>query len=457
MDYDVIVAGAGPGGTIAARDLARAGHKVGLFDSEELETMGKSIVVEAERKMFTDVDVRVPSGDEVPYHQKRMRVFSGRGRECFTLEGEHPAMSIRLDEFSRRMAKEAIGAGAEFVGGHKATGPLMEDGAVGGARFSTSDGEKEYRAAITIDATGFAGAIVRGLDPSLGVEFVDRKEDVVLAENYFHDIDVDKAREAVANRVHLDDEVWNRLAGHGNYSTEYSYLSIEKRRAYILLGRKATYDQPPLIDVIDHFREEQGYYGDCLYGGQGPIRVRRALDQLVCPGFMVVGEAACTIINAHGSGVSSALYTGHLAAKTASRVLKEGRDPDTAALWPYSYKYQSGRGAVLATYAAQKLLLDTMKQEEVWALLEDGGMQPEDLFNGAVPKAMSASAKTLPGRALGILKNPGMIGALVKMGKVIASVKKHYENYPPEHDAARVKEWKRRNAEIFEPLDRAAT
>ncbi len=457
MNYDVIVVGAGPGGALAARDLARAGLSVALFDANEREKLGFTIMVESEKATFDLVGVRRPEGEEIPYHQKRMRVFSKKDKDCFTLEGEHPAMAHRLDELAQRITGEAVDAGAVFHGGHKALGPIVEDGKVVGATFKTADGEVEARAKISIDASGFAGALARELSPEMGIGFEDKKSDVVIAENYFHQIDVDQAKEAIAARRHDDEEIWNKLGAFGNFSTLYSYLSLEKQRAYVLLGRKASYgDQAPIIDVIDHFREDQGYYGDCLFGGQGPIRVRRAWDQLVADGFMVIGEAACTIIPAHGSGVSSALITANLAAKTAARVIKDGREPDTAALWPYTHEYQSGRGAILATYAAQKLLLDLIDNDMLTTMLESGAMQAEDIYNGAVPEAMGASLASIPGRLLGIIKNPGVIGTVVKMGMIIAKVKTHYENYPSAYEPAAVKSWKAKNQEIFGPLDAAS-
>ena len=63
MEFDVVVAGAGPGGCMAARDLSRAGLKVGLFDTNDKENLSRPIVIEAEKAMFDTVGVRAPEGD----------------------------------------------------------------------------------------------------------------------------------------------------------------------------------------------------------------------------------------------------------------------------------------------------------------------------------------------------------------------------------------------------------
>lgn len=159
------------------------------------------------------------------------------------------------------------------------------------------------------------------------------------------------------------------------------------------------------------------------------------------------------MIPAHGSGVASALYAGHLAAKVGASALKQG-ETSTRALWPYSHKYQSGRGATLACYDVNKLVVESLTNDQLSRLMEYGVMAPEDTWNAAVPKPVSMSLRSLPGRVIGLIKAPDLLGPVVDMGMSIATVKKHYKNYPREYDCEVIKQWKEKAAQIFAPLSK---
>ncbi|HOX38919.1 MAG TPA: NAD(P)/FAD-dependent oxidoreductase [Candidatus Brocadiia bacterium] len=452
MDFDVIVVGAGPGGCIAARDLARAKFRVALFDKDNRDTLGKTIIVEAQRAMFDLVGIPQLQGDEVPYQERRTRTFSKRRKECFAIEAGHVCASLYLDRFAKKLLAEAEKDGAQFFGGWTAKEPVVKGKRVAGVRFDRGGTTEDVAAKLVIDATGYDAALVSKLGPDLGIEFEDRQADLVIAENHFHEAGEHNAKKAVKEGRQGDDEVWMRLGAYGNYSTEYSFLSIQKQRAYILIGFKADYRQPPIKDLTKAFREDAGYYGKWLYGGAGPIRVRRSLDQLVADGFMVIGEAACQVMPTNGSGVASALYAGHLAAKVAAPALKE-RAPTAGDLWRYAREYQSGRGAVLATHDAAKLLLDHLPNDRIADMLESGVMQPDDIHSGSVPEFMKIKPESLPGRALALIRNPALIRFVMRTGKAASAVRKHYEAYPRRYDAKEIRAWKEAAKRIFEPME----
>lgn len=453
MDFDVLVVGAGPAGCLAARDIALYGFKVGLFDLNTRENLGKRVIIEIEKTIFGKTDAPYPVGDEIPYHGKRTRVFTKDGKEVFTVEGKHPAVAVYLDRFTRKLLAQAESAGAVFYGGYRAESPIVQGNRVIGVRFYHKEKSCDIKARIVIDASGFNAVIARRLDHEFGMDFSNNPNDVVRAENGFYEIDIEKARQAVAQRKAGDEEVWARFGFTTPYSTEYSHLSLAGKRAYILIGYKAEYDGPPPSHYIDSFIKRQGYFGNQVHGGKGLIRIRHSLDKLATDGFMAVGEAGCTVIPTHGSGGASALYTGKLAAETAVSALK-ANDVSAAALWNYSWKYQTTRGALLASFDITRLTVDSFTPEQLSVMLESKITTPEDFKNAAVPKGISFSLRSTLMRLKGLARNPSLTAPIFRMAQAAVKVSLHYRRYPKYYDKNTFEEWKRGKEELFKPFQR---
>ncbi len=450
MDFDAIVIGAGPAGCIAARDLARKGLQVGLFESAPREKLGRPIIVEVERAIFRHVDLMPPAGDEIPYHPRCIRFISPRGREAFILRGA-PCTSLFLDRFARRLLEEAEAAGVRFFGGYRAKRAVIDGGRVCGAVFAHRRRREEVRARLSIDATGFEAALARTLDPDLGLVMRDDPRDVVVAANFYHRIDPDKAVRAVHSGLHGDDEIRARVGTFGSYSTKFSYLSLHRQRAYILIGHKADFAGPPLQELIDDFRSRQGYYGKRLHGGEGPIRIARTLDSLVCDGFMVVGEAASMVIPVNGSGVASALLAGHMAARAAAKALRNGR-PTTEALWPYAARYHRGRGSVLAVFDAVRHMTEALSPDQIADMMESGFSGPDDILRASSPRPFSFSPPSLVHRVRGLVRHPTLIRPILKTAKAALAIGRHYQRYPEQYDWAEFEAWAEKSRRIFAAL-----
>lgn len=167
-DFDVVVVGAGPAGCVIARDLARSGFDVALFDAEARDKIGKPIILEVDKPIFDKVQVSLPPDDEVLYSPRRIRVFSPAGKQAFLYEGEHPSVALYFDKFVKRLLSETEKSGAKFFEKHEATDTLVKNGKVCGVDFKRGDGAHEVRAPLVVDATGFNAALVRKLDPGAG-------------------------------------------------------------------------------------------------------------------------------------------------------------------------------------------------------------------------------------------------------------------------------------------------
>lgn len=447
MDFDVIVAGAGPAGCLTARDLARNGFQVGLFDAAVREKLGKPIIVEVEKSVFSKVGLTPPTGDEIPYHPKHARIFSSRGVEAFDVNGI-PTVALCLDRFAKKLVVEAEAEGVHFFSGHKARNTVRNGNRVCGAVFVHNRRRQEARARLVIDATGFEAALVRSLDPDLGMAFQEDPGDVVLAANYLYEIDPDRAAEAVSRGIHGDEELRISLGMFGSYSTEFSHLSLEKKQAYILIGHKADVDAPPMHTLINRFKKGQGYYRKRILGDKGRIRIAHVLDRLVCNGFMAVGEAGSMVIPINGSGVSTALLAGQTAADTASRALALG-PPSTETLWPFASAFHRGRGAILATFDVMRLAMENLNSEQVAELLESGLSGPEEFVNANLVRPLLLSPSRLPQQIRSLARHPDLIRPLVKAAITALAVHRHYRRYPATHEQTEFIAWKAKTRRLF--------
>jgi flavin-dependent dehydrogenase len=453
-DYDVIVAGAGPGGCVAAMKLAQAGHRVALFDSSEESTLGKPIIIETERSIFPIAGVDAPAGDMVPYHAECIRYISPRGKEVFSIDGRGNGTPIGmyLDRYTRALLEKAVRSGVTFLGGHRVIAPAVSSGRVTGIKFASSKGEGTATAKITIDATGFNASLVRALPEDAGFEFPGDDRHVVSAENSFNETIPGAAEEAVRLGRHGDEEVRTRLGDYGPYSTVYSFLSTRKNRAYILIGLKKTVEGRITAGrAIDDFIRDAGWFGRKIHGGSGCIRIRHSLDKLVADGFMAIGEAACMVFPMHASGVASSMYAGLIAAKTASGALFSG-DTSERALWPYSAEYQTTRGRRLAAYDVTRLTIDTFTENDVADMMESGLLNKEDIMNGLLVSDPVITAATLPERIRGMARHPRFIPVLAGMGLTLNSVLSHYRKYPKEYNPAAFDSWRCRKKALFRRL-----
>jgi len=200
--------------------------------------------------------------------------------------------------------------------------------------------------------------------------------------------------------------------------------------------------------LIADFKKRQPYFGKRLYGGKGQIRIAHTLDRLVCNGFMVAGEAANMVIPLHGSGVSSALYSGCLAAKVASGPLRQG-SPGTAELWPYAARYHRSRGAVLAGYNALRLTLESLNHQQVTHLLESGFSGPEDMINSMIPRPLSVTPSSLPRRIICLARRPDLARPLLSAGASIIAIQRHYQGYPRTYSHQKVAAWEKKARRLF--------
>ncbi|MDI3280856.1 MAG: geranylgeranyl reductase family protein [Bacillota bacterium] len=158
MAWDVIVVGAGPAGSTAARHLARAGYRVLLLERAELPRYKPcaGALAAAARPYLELAPQQLASAVEDSFRRVEITLC---GREPLHLELEEPIADLvdrsRLDLL---LAEEASRAGAILRPGCPAYSTEVDSG---GVTVQTAAGPE--RAAVVVGADGATGVVARSL------------------------------------------------------------------------------------------------------------------------------------------------------------------------------------------------------------------------------------------------------------------------------------------------------
>jgi menaquinone-9 beta-reductase len=166
-EADVIVVGAGPGGSAAAYHMARHGLRVLLLEKTEFpreKVCGDGLTPRATRQL---IRMGVDTSEKAGWLQNRgLRVIGGGVR----LELDWPELAsfpsyglvrTRLD-FDDMLAKRAVEAGAILRTNVTVTGPVLDDdGRAIGVTAKTGPGKEpvQFRAPLVVAADGVSGKL----------------------------------------------------------------------------------------------------------------------------------------------------------------------------------------------------------------------------------------------------------------------------------------------------------
>lgn len=163
MKADVVIAGAGPAGSVAAALLAARGMRVVLCDRAAFprdKTCGDALIADS----LAALD-RLGLGERVALRAavaSALDVISPRG-VTLSLPGELRVLPRR--ELDQILLEHAAASGAEFRRMSVET-PVIEDGRVAGIRGKDAAGRSHtVRAPLTVLATGANGGVLRAFDP----------------------------------------------------------------------------------------------------------------------------------------------------------------------------------------------------------------------------------------------------------------------------------------------------
>lgn len=303
MDYDVIVVGAGPGGSTAAYELARRGVKVGLFEQKPLpryKPCGGCLSLKIDHILEPDFH---PLVEKTVYGA----TFSFEGVDEFPVRSKRPvAYMVMRDRFDHFLAEKARRAGADVRTSERVTDAAETPE---GVRVKTAKGE--YEARYLVGADGANGIVARclGLTP-------DRRVAVCVEAEVKTG---PRAPHPPADEVRI--EFGSIPFGYGWVFPKGDHLSIGIGGLRDKIGNPREFYDAFLVDMdlVDAITDEKrkGYIIPVFAGGREPIASGRTL---------LVGDAAALVDPFLGEGVYYAIRSGQFATQVIADALS-AKDP----------------------------------------------------------------------------------------------------------------------------------
>ncbi len=317
--YDIIIVGGGPAGSTFAFHVARAGLNV--------------IVLEKDR----DIGMPVRCGEAVSdaglriFHEPRDRWIRSEINRIKLTAPNRTSIEFDLSEsgyildrriFDYDLAQFAANEGARIVTRAYVSGLIWDQDRVAGVTGTYMSEPFELKARIVVGADGVESRIGRfaGIRTQLKLKDMESAIQKTVAG-----IDV------ASNRF---DFYLSQFWAPGGYLWVFPKGD---RMANIGLGISGNHAKAGKAAhrFLDDFLAEYYPEASVLTTVVGGVPVAATVKTMVKDGLMLVGDAAHTVNPVTGGGIISGMRSGLLAAETAVKVLKEGREPTASALKQY--------------------------------------------------------------------------------------------------------------------------
>lgn len=383
-EYDVIVVGAGPGGSVAARTAA---EDCDVLLIEKRQEIGAPVRCAEGVLKSAFIELAQPDDRWISSYVRGYRIFAPDGT---TLEVSAEAMGIEgvlayiLERkiFDRELAKDAARAGADVLVRTRATGLVVEDGAVMGVKIESLGENFEVRSKVVIGADGVESKVGRWA----GINTALKLKDVAVGAQYLM-ADVDVAEDFC--------EIYVGSQAAGGYA--WVFPKGEKL-ANVGVGMPASMlkERRP-IDYLDEFVSKEFPEGQQLglIIGSGPCSDE--LKTTISNGLMLIGDAAHHCDPLSGGGITNAMEDGGLAGKVASKAVKQ-RDASVHVLKEYEVlRRRSVFGKLQKHDYRIKEFVTTLSDDELNKLIRAlKGIRPRDMHVlGVTRRLVAASPKVL--------------------------------------------------------------
>ena len=334
MKYDVVVIGAGPGGSLAARTAAEKGLEVLLVEKRQeigvpvrcAEGIGKK-----DLQRFVEIDKKFIASEVVG-----AKIYAPDGTEVTLTEemaGNEVGYVLERKIFDRHLARLAAKAGADVIVKTTAVGmERQKDGTVR-VKLRRMGEEFEVETKIVIGADGVESRVGKwaGIDTTLKLDEIESCVQYLMTGI---DFDPEYCHFWIGRRIAPGGYIWLFPKGNGS--------------ANVGIGVMPSLAEKTPKEYLDEFiKEKFGDEGEIIEFVAGAVPVIGEIKTAVADNVMLVGDAARHADPITGGGIANAMKAGYYAGLVAAEAVEKG-DYSAKTLKKYDELWKNDFGKDLA-------------------------------------------------------------------------------------------------------------
>lgn len=367
--FDVIVVGAGPAGSVAARKAAEAGFDTLLIEKRQeigVPVRCAEAVGAGATREFIDEDPRWINA-HIDYYS-----ISNRQGVMVVVPPTEPTWVVDRKVFDYELAHLANKAGATVLTSAAATAVLREDGYVSGLTIKRFGKLTDVKAKLVIAADGVESQVARWA----GLKTVPPMADFYSGAQYL-----------LGNMApHMQ---VNRCEYHvGMDMAPGGYLWVFPKSADTAnVGIVISADNAAVVsarEYLDWFVAARFPGASILNVVVGGIPATGALRKMVTDGLMVVGDAAHQADPLTAGGINLGMYGASMAMQVGIEALKTG-DVSAQALQPYEALWRERFGKMHAALYQLRKMMTQMNPDTLDGLIRTAStLELDTMTPGAV-------------------------------------------------------------------------
>lgn len=355
--YDIIIVGAGPAGSMAARKCAESGIDVLMLDKRQEIGSPKRCAEAISTAGLKKVGLE-PSPKWV--------VNTIYGASLYTPSGKHVDMQydepmgylVERKMFDKTLAVDAINAGAACMVNAHVSGLRKSNGAVQGVIVDYMDEKMEISSKLVIAADGVDSKIARiaGIDTTH--KLIDYHSCLQYEMAGLREIETSVLRIYLGSEVAPRGYAWIFPKGDGVANVGMG-----------IRARKSVKSVKHYLDKLIQSHPDIFKHASPVEINAGGVPLGERVDSLVVDGLMVVGDAGHMVNPIHGGGIANAMLAGQIAAKVAADAVKKG-DVSAETLREYERLWDADKGELSANLFLARKMVENLTDEQMEQLAD---------------------------------------------------------------------------------------